>query len=114
MRCPLDYSLCNSTVTVYRKTAEGICRQVVEGCYLENRCEQRSELSGTRQESPFLLIMPGSCQRVFPGDRILEGIGPQVIDWESFIPVTVPGLYQAQYAMPCYWEGQICHVEAGR
>ncbi len=114
MACPVDYSLCCQTVTVYRKQENRVLRQVVEGCYLEHRDKLAGRLTGDQQERSFLLIMPGNIQRVFPGDRVLRGIGPVVSDWESFIPETVAGLVEVEYTTPCYWENEICHVEAGR
>lgn len=112
---PLDYSLCTQTVTVYRKQADTVLRQVVENCYL--RLEQQREVDalGCHREKAFLLIVPGDIQRVFAGDRVMEGIGPEVTSeqWHRFIPALVDGLVEASYATPFCWEGKICHVEAG-
>lgn len=110
MACPLDYSLCTQTVTVYRPGQ----RLVVEGCYYAYEDHVQTDALGSRMERKFLLIMPGSCQRVFTGDRIYDGIGPEEVDWREFIPVNVPGLSQAAYVRPCWWGGTVCHVEAGR
>ena len=114
MACPLDYSLCQQTVTVYRKQESGVLRQVIGGCYFEHRDKRTGTLTGNEQERSFLLIMPGNIQRVFPGDRVIEGVGPVVTQWEYFVPETVAGLVEVEYTMPCYWENAICHVEAGR
>lgn len=114
--CPLDYSLCDQTVTVYHRQGLQILRQVVEGCYLQQQVSRREDTLGAREEHSFLLVMPGDAQRVFPGDRIYAGIGPEIgsEDWAGFLPVKVPGLYEAAYAAPFYWDGVMCHVEAGR
>ena len=114
--CPLDYSLCDRTVTVYRRQGEQIIRQVVENCYLSRQETQTASLSGRRETQAFLLIVPGKVQRVFPGDRVYDGVGPEVslADWSGFLPVKIPGLCQVSYVQPCYWAGEICHVEAGR
>ena len=116
MDCPLDYSLCDRTVTVYRKEGGTVCRTVVEGCYLEPTRRRTVDALGRREEQAFLLIMPGAPQRVFPGDRIYGGIGPQIDpgQWDTFVPAKVPGLGVAAYATPFFWEGRLCHVEAGR
>ncbi len=116
MSCPLDYSLCAQTVTAYRKEKENIRRQVLDGCYFSRREERTRQVSGVRQEQKFLLIVPGKTQAVFPGDRVLPGIGPQIApeDWEQFIPVLVEGLVEVSWAEPKFWQGQLCHVEAGR
>lgn len=114
--CPLDYSLCDQVVTVYHRQGGKILRQVIDGCYLQRQTDRREDTLGTRQEHPFLLVMPGDIQRVFPGDRIYAGIGPKVgpEEWIGFLPAQVPGLYEAAYAAPFYWDGVLCHVEAGR
>lgn len=110
----MEYPLCTQQVTVYRKAGEEILRQVAEDCFF--RCEDQlhTHKDGSRQERKFLLVMPGNIQRVFPGDRICEGDGPQVTaaDWDRFLPVLVPGLVQVQHVKPFYWDGQLCHVEA--
>ena len=113
---PLDYRLCDQTVTVYRKRGQEILRLVVEGCYLQRQAERSVDTLGCRVEHSFLLVMPGETQRVFPGDRIMAGIGPEIgpEDWAGFLPAAVDGLYEAEYAAPYYWDGAICHVEAGR
>ena len=49
-----------------------------------------------------------------PGDRIYDGVGPEQVVWESFLPVNVPGLSELAYATPWYWEGEYSHWEAGR
>jgi hypothetical protein len=116
MNGPLDYSLCDSTVTVYRKQGNTICREVVHNCFFLLQEEQTVELHGLQKETLCFLVMPGQTQRVFPGDRVFEGVGPQVCleDWENFLPQTVPGLAQISYVKPWFWDGKLCHVEAGR
>ncbi len=116
MACPLDYSCCCQTVTVYRREGDSIRRTVVPNCYLELEDVERDYLSGGRAERKFLLVMPGQPQRILPGDRIYDGIGPEVTlaQWPAFIPARIAGLVEAEYAKPFFWEGTLCHVEAGR
>lgn len=113
---PLDYSLCDRTVTVYRKREDGITRLVADGCYYAWQEEQTVDEEGCRRETTFLLVMPGDTQRVFVGDRVFDGVGPEVDTdgWAAFIPAKVAGLAEVSYVMPCYWDGKLCHVEAGR
>ena len=114
MDCPLDYSLCDKTVTVYRMENGQLQRQVVDGCYYFWQAGEETDALGTRQVTRFLLIMPGQTQRVFPGDRIYDGVGPENVDWPAFLPVNVAGLSQVAYVRPTWWDGRVCHVEAGR
>lgn len=111
----IDYHFCDRTVTVYRLENGKVQRLVVPGCYYFWEIRQVTDLYGTRQETKFLLIMPGRVQRVFPGDRIYDGIGPEVTaqQWPDFLPVTVPGLGQVAYVRPTWWDGQVSHIEAG-
>ena len=114
MDCPLDYSLCDRVVTVYHREEGVVTRQVLEGCcYLWQQAEETDTL-GTRQETRFLLILPGDSQRICVGDRVYDGVGPEEVDWSAFIPARVPGLAQAAYVRPCWWGSRICHYEAGR
>lgn len=114
MDCPLDYSLCDRTVTIYRKENGVVQRLVAEGCYYVWQVAEETDVLGTRQVTRFLLIMPGACQRVFVGDRIYDGVGPEAVDWASFIPVKVPGVAEVAYVRPCWWGSSVCHIEAGR
>lgn len=116
MTVPVDYGMCCQTVTVYRKTPEGIHRQVLGGCFLQWEDAVSFETLGKRKERPFLLVQPGAKQLVFPGDRVFDGVGPKVTEemWNTFVPALVPGLGEAAYAMAYRWQGQFCHTEAGR
>lgn len=113
MNCPLDYSLCNQTVTIYRRRGDSIQRQIVENASYSFELRQVTDTLGTRQETLFQLIVPGDAQ-LQPGDRVMVGIGPEQVDWNAFLPVAVAGLAQVQYVAPCFWQGEICHTVAGR
>ena len=112
--CPVDCGLFDRTVTLYRKGG-GICRRVIENCYLSRQDSLQKDVSGCRKERKFLLIVPGECS-ILPGDRVYEGIGPGIGEdqWAGFIPVKVEELMEVSYAEPCFWNGQVSHVEAGR
>lgn len=113
MENPFPYPLCDRTVTVYRKTAGGVDRQVIEGCYYVYEDVLQENADGVFQNRKFLLVMPGK-QRVFAGDRVFDGVGPEEIVWEAFVPAAVEGLSEAAYAKAWYWNGAVCHTEAGR
>jgi len=110
---PLDYSLCDQTVTVYRRNGEGIARYVVECCYFSRQTATSTEHYGKSRLKPFLLIIPGDAMPLQPGDRIFAGIGPEKVDWQAFVPAAVPELYEVSFAKPCFWEGAVIHWEAG-
>ena len=108
----LDYSLCDETVTLYRKTEEGIHRRVLDGVRFIRQIAAPTESYGKSKEKKFLLIIPGDFP-LQPGDRIYAGIGPKEADWNTFLPVSVPELFEVSFAKPCFWEGKIVHWEAG-
>ncbi|MBQ7340907.1 MAG: hypothetical protein IJW41_01900 [Oscillospiraceae bacterium] len=112
--CPVGSGLFSQTVTLYRKASEGVLRRVLENCYLSREDLLQTDLGGCRKERKFLLIVPESCL-ILPGDRVFEGIGPEIglEQWPGFIPVNVAELMEVSYAKPCYWQGKLCHVEAG-
>ena len=109
---PFDYSLCDQTVTLYRKQGESILRQVLQNCYLSVQQSSPTENYGKSEEKKFLLIIPGDTP-VSCGDRICQGIGPEVTHWQTFVPTSVPQLYEVSFSKPCFWEGEITHWEAG-
>lgn len=115
MSCPLDYSLCDHTVTLYRWRSGTVIRQVVQNAWYDYQTVRHTDGLGHRQETQFRLIVPGNAE-LLPGDRVYDGIGPDVTQaqWADFLPVCIPGLSQVQYVKPCYWQGKICHTEAGR
>ena len=108
--------MCCQTVTVYRKTAGGILRSELSGCYMQWEDNLSYGRLGKQTERKFLLIQPGECQQVFPGDRVLEGIGPEITpaEWSRFVPELVEGLGEVAYAKTYCWQGVFCHTEAGR
>lgn len=116
MTAPLDYSLCDQTVTVYHKQGNTVLRQIVEGCYYHWQQVQQEDEYGIHRETLCQLILPGAEHFVSISDRVYNGIGPQigVEAWHTFLPVAVSGLSEINYVSPCYWEGAICHIEAGR
>lgn len=111
----LDYRFCDRTVTVYRLENGAVQRQVIKDCYYFWETRHVKDATGTRQDTKFLLIMPGCTQRVFPGDRIFDGVGPYITaeEWHRFLPALVAGLGQVAYVRPCLWDGEVTHVEAG-
>ena len=109
---PFDYSLCDQTVTVYRKVGEEVTRQVAENAYLSTKVSTPAENYGKSLEKTFRLIIPGNVA-LFPGDMVFMGTGPETVDWKTFLPVLVPELFEVSFAKPCYWEGEPVHWEAG-
>ena len=103
------YPMCRQTVTLYRNTEKGVLRRVISGCFY--RWEDKLENAMFTRK--FLLIQPGQ-EEILPGDRIYDGVGPENVDWERFIPVQEAGLSQVEYATPWRLDGEITHWEAGR
>ncbi len=116
MTLPVDYAMCCQTVTVYRKTPAGIQRTQLPGCFLQWENAVSYDRLGGQRERKFLLVQPGQCQQVFPGDRVLEDIGPEISEaqWPTFVPELVDNLGEVAYAKTYCWQGQFCHTEAGR
>ena len=110
---PLDYSLCDQTVTFYRKSGDEIIRKVAENCHLSCKYREATEPYGKSLEKKFRLIIPAGTVQPQPGDRIYDGIGPEKVDWEQFIPALVPALYEISFVSACRWEGEVVHWEAG-
>ena len=110
---PLDYSLCQQTVTVYQKKGEAISRKIAENCYFSQNISTPTEPYGKSKEKKFLLMIPGEEISLQPGDRIFAGIGPENVDWQTFLPALIPEVFEVSFAKPCFWEGSITHWEAG-
>lgn len=113
MSCPVDYSFCNQTVTVYRKRKDQILRLQIDKCYFSLEETYMQDGYGRKIRKKCRLILPGK-QSVFAGDRVYPGIGPQVdVDsWNSFVPDNVPGLCILQQVKTYFWDNTPCHTEA--
>lgn len=114
--CPMDYRLCNQAVTVYHKDGDKYIRTVHKRAFLDYKKTQTVDRTGSKEANSFLLVIPGGSQTVFVGDKVYEGIGPEIADrkaWAAFIPAKVSGLVVASYADPKKWNGNIVHTEAG-
>ena len=112
---PLDYRLCNQTVTVYHKEGDKITRTVHSDAFLDFKKTENVDKTGSKEVNSFLLVIPCSEVCVHPGDKVLLGTGEEITAarWPSFIPVKVPGLVVVKYVDPKYWSGKLVHVEAG-
>ena len=112
---PLDYRLCNQTVTVYHKEGDKITRTVHSDAFLDFKKTENVDKAGSKEVNSFLLVIPCSEVCVHPEDKVLLGTGEEITaaQWTSFIPVKVPGLVVVKYVDPKYWSGKLVHVEAG-
>lgn len=100
------------TVTVYHAAEDGVVRRVLEDCVYQHRVVRQESPAGVFEERKFLLLIPG-LDSIVPGDRVYDGVGPEEVDWETFLPATVPGLSQVAYVTR-YDAGPLRHTEAGR
>lgn len=113
---PVDYRLCNQTVTIYHKDGEKYTQRTHTNAFLDFRKNHTVDKTGSKESNSFLLILPGDTQAVFVEDKVLLGEGPEITTraaWAEFIPVKVPGLVVVKYIDPKYWNGQLVHTEAG-
>lgn len=114
---PVDYRLCNQTVTVYHwDGGTEYERKVFNNAFLDFRKTQNVDKTGSSEVNSFLLVIPGSVVPVAVGDKVMHGEGPEIVtreDWAAFIPAKVPGLVVVKYVDPKYWHGSVVHTEAG-
>ena len=106
---PLDYSLCQSTVTVYHR--EGLTRRVVPGVHYEFTSRREVEGGIERKSRSFHLVIPGG-DPICPGDKVLLGTGPEIERWEDLAVETTDTLGLVASVQPRYYKGKLCHTEA--
>ena len=106
---PLDYSLCNMTVTVYHR--EGLTRQVVAQAHYEFTDQRHISGGIVEVTRGFHLVIPGDFP-IVPGDKVVLGEGPEITRWEDLLPETHATLGVVKSVQPKYYGGQVCHVEA--
>ena len=114
-KCPLDYRLCNQTVTVYHRDGDKVTRTVYDNAFLDFKKTENVDKTGSKEVNSFLLVIPCSEACVHPEDKVLLGTGEEITATQrpSFISVKVPGLVVVKYVDPKYWGGKLIHVEAG-
>ena len=117
-RPPVDYRLCNQTVTVYHwDGAETYTRKVIrKGAFLDFKKVQNVDKTGSKEANSFLLVIPGASVLVAVGDKVIIGEGPEVAtreDWAAFVPAKYDGMGVIKYVDPKYWHASVVHTEAG-
>lgn len=115
--CPVDYRLCNQTVTIYHwDGGTTYTRKVIENAFLDFKKTQNVDKTGSSEANSFLLVVPGEAVPVAVGDKVMLGKGPEISTreaWAAFIPSKVSGLVVVKYVDPKYWRGCVVHTEAG-
>ncbi|MCI8469359.1 MAG: hypothetical protein HFJ75_07755 [Eggerthellaceae bacterium] len=113
---PLIYDLCDDTVTVYRREADGTVSRVVHPrAFLDYTQVRTVGKTGSTDASTFLLVIPGDAD-VRKGDKVLLGEGPEIdgaAGWNSLIPAKVDGLVVVGSVDKKRWGGKVAHTEAG-
>lgn len=117
------YPLCVQTVTLYHpdETTRTVVRTLLEGVFLDRRVKMNHTETGQQQAQAFLLVIPDRAGRLgreyllVPGDRVFDGVGPELSweEWPAFVPAVRDGICCVQYVDPKTMGGQPCHVEAG-
>ena len=140
---PVDYRLCDQTVTIYHQTgagsAFGCTRAVFNGAFLDFKKTQTVDKTGSREANSFLLVLPSGWAgrpvwappeeynamaaekragrfTLAPGDKVILGEGPELTDraaWAAFVPARHTGLVVLKDVDPKYWRGAVTHVEGG-
>lgn len=115
--CPVDYRLCNQTVTIYHwDGGYTYTRTVRTDAFLDFRKNQSVDKTGSKEVNAFLLVIPGASVPVAVGDKVLLGEGPEIAtreDWAALLPSKTEGLVVVKYVDPKYWHGSVVHTEAG-
>jgi hypothetical protein len=101
---PLDYSLCQDTVTVYHR--EGLTRHILRNVRFEQTRRRTEDTGKAWAETGFLLIVPGGFP-LHPGDRIAMGEGAEITSWQQ-----TAGLPTVETVKDCHFRGKLAHTEA--
>ena len=115
-RPPVDYRLCNQTVTIYHTNGNGYTKTVRDDAFLDFKKTQNVDKTGSTEVNSFLLVIPGESVQISVGDKVILGNGQECStreEWAALIPSKVPGLVVVKYVDPKYWNGKVCHTEAG-
>ena len=114
-RNPVNYALCNQTVTVYHRNGTEYTNTVYRNAFLDSRKNENVEKTGDSESNSFLLVIPCEAEIISAGDKVVRGIGNPVStaqEWAQLIPTLTP-VCVVKYVDYKYWGNQIVHVEAG-
>ena len=108
----MNHPLCAQTVTIYRLAGDEVRRIVAENAFYSWQDCMDEGVDGIRFRRKCFLVAP--CE-ILPGDRVLEGVGPEIekSEWTAFLPVYVPTLSELMYADAKYFLGRLHHYEGG-
>ncbi len=137
---PVDYRLCNQTVTIYHQISAGkefrCTRTVFHGAFLDFKKVTAVEKTGSRETNSFLLVLPSGWSgrpvwmppqqydaaakqdgefTLAPKDKVMLGEGPEITtreQWAALLPAQTTGLVVVRDVDPKYWQTAVCHVEA--
>lgn len=112
---PVDYRLCNQTITIYHADKGKYTRKVHHNAFLDFNKTETVGKDGSRESNNFTLIIPGVVVPVMVGDKVMLGEGAECStreQWAALIPVKVSNLGVVQHVNPKYWCGNIVHTEA--
>ena len=114
-KSPVDYRLCNQTITVYHADKGTYTRTVHHNAFLDFHKTVTVSKDGSREANNFTLVIPGATIPVSIGDKVLIGVGAECTtreQWAALIPSKASGLVVVQSVNPKYWHGKIVHTEA--
>ena len=100
------------TATIYRENDGEVERVVAENCHIEMKVEKKNTIAGSVEQRSCSFVFPGDVE-VFPGDRVVAGIGPEDLSWQQVCQDQVPGITEMAYTKPCFLHGKLHHTEAG-
>jgi hypothetical protein len=101
----------SDVITIYRKHDSRVERIVAENCHIETKVEQTKTVMGEGERQVCSFFLPGAAP-VFPGDRVVAGIGPEVYTWAQVNEDHIPGLVELIYTKPYFCHGRLHHTEA--
>lgn len=109
------YPLCTQTVTVYHREDSKITRSIYDRAFLDFKKVKSVDKTGSKDVMSFLLVVVGDVD-IHAGDKVILGEGSDIstdAEWRDFIPTKTPGVCVVSYVDKKYFNGKVCHVEAG-
>lgn len=104
-----DYRLCKQTVTVYHR--EGLTRQVFDKAYYEYGRTLDTAAGADTGGASCLLVIPCREQVIFPGDKVVLGVGPKLTSWAALNPTAEPTLSVLREVKCKFLGKSMCHCE---
>lgn len=89
--CPVDYRLCNQTVTVYHRDGDKVTRTVHDKAFLDYKKTENVDKTGSKEDA-LQEALQKAAEFIDCGQKSDGKKHPCMVDWEQDAPLIIPAV----------------------